>query len=297
VYKLHSNATQVFTKHEKCAKISQIVKCDKETQRILRLGGPFTISTVSEAGFDAIILALVSKYLGVEALSAAIVSHLLIGLTDTFVKGIAGALDTLCPHAIGTENYNLAGEYVQIAMVMYIIISLPISVLWWFFMDDAIRVFGMNEQVVLIGTSYSKVLIADYIIQGMFDVFLALLDMTGYASPVMVVALVEGTTSALSLWGLLHFVNGMNLFWLGVTELCVSLFIYSIFGILVVYRGWLDPFWHGMTKTFALKNTSALKNVLQTALPLSMGSLLEYGEWEALTFFAATLGPAEGKEN
>lgn len=137
-YKLQSTATQVFPKHEKCAKISQIVKCDKETQCIIRLGGPFTISTVSEAGFDAIILALVSKYLCVEALSAAIVLHLLIRLTDAFAKGIADALGTLCPHAIGIENYNLAGEYIQIAMVMYIIFSLPISVLWCFFMDDAI---------------------------------------------------------------------------------------------------------------------------------------------------------------
>lgn len=123
----------------------------------------------------------------------------------------------------------------------------------------------------------------------MFDGFLVLLDMTGYASPAMVVALVEGTTSALSLWGLLHFVKGMNLFWVGVMELCISLTIYSFFGILVVYRGWLDAFWHGMTKTFSFKNTSALKNLLQSALPLSMGSLLEYGKWEALTFLQLRL--------
>jgi hypothetical protein len=83
----------------------------------------------------------------------------------------------------------------------------------------------------------------------------------------------------------------------GIAELGVSLFIYVMFGIFVVYRGWLDPFWHGMTKTFALKNSSAVKNLLHTAIPLSIGSLLEYGEWEALTFFAAALGPAEGKEN
>ncbi len=33
--------------------------------------------------------------------------------------------------------------------------------------------------------------------------------------------------------------------------------------------------------------------MLSTALPLSMGTLLEYGEWQLLTIFAATLGPAE----
>jgi hypothetical protein len=46
-----------------------------------------------------------------------------------------------------------------------------------------------------------------------------------------------------------------------------------------------------------LQNIPAVKYVLLTAIPLSFGSLLEYGEWEALTFFAAALGPAEGNES
>ncbi len=33
--------------------------------------------------------------------------------------------------------------------------------------------------------------------------------------------------------------------------------------------------------------------MLRTAAPLSLGTLLEYGEWQLLTIFAATLGPAE----
>lgn len=294
--RFNSKSTALY-EDKLCSTITKTIRFDNETKRILKLGGPFTVSTVSEAVFDAIIVALISKYLGVEALSAAIVTHLLIGLTDTFVKGVADALNTLCSHAIGTENYNLAGEYVQIAMVTYISISLPVSAAWWFFMDDAIRLFGMNERVVMIGTGYAKVLLADYLTKGMFDVFLALLDVTGYESQATVVVLVEGITSVLSLWALLYFVETMDLFWVGIAELGVSLFIYVMFGIFVVYRGWLDPFWHGMTKTFALKNSSAVKNLLHTAIPLSIGSLLEYGEWEALTFFAAALGPAEGKEN
>jgi Na+-driven multidrug efflux pump len=294
--RFNSKSTALY-EDKLCSTITKTIRFDNETKRILKLGGPFTVSTVSEAVFDAIIVALISKFLGVEALSAAIVTHLLIGLTDTFVKGVADALNTLCSHAIGTENFNLAGEYVQIAMVTYISISLPVSAAWWFFMDDAIRLFGMNERVVMIGTGYSKVLLADYLTKGMFDVFLALLDVTGYESQATVVVLVEGITSVLSLWALLYFVETMDLFWVGIAELGVSLFIYVMFGIFVVYRGWLDPFWHGMTKTFALKNSSAVKNLLHTAIPLSIGSLLEYGEWEALTFFAAALGPAEGKEN
>jgi hypothetical protein len=48
-----------------------------------------------------------------------------------------------------------------------------------------------------------------------------------------------------------------------------------------------------MTKTFALQNIPAVKYVLDTAIPLSFGSLLENRDWEILSFFAAVLGPAE----
>ena len=43
------------------------------------------------------------------------------------------------------------------------------------------------------------------------------------------------------------------------------------------------------------QNKEAVKNVVKTAIPLSLGSLLEYGEWQILTIFVAALGPAEGK--
>ena len=36
-----------------------------------------------------------------------------------------------------------------------------------------------------------------------------------------------------------------------------------------------------------------MKDVVKVALPLAFGALLAYAEWEILTFFAATLGPAE----
>ena len=36
-----------------------------------------------------------------------------------------------------------------------------------------------------------------------------------------------------------------------------------------------------------------MRSVLTTGLPISLGHLIEYGEWEILTIFAAAIGPAE----
>lgn len=87
-----------------------IANPDLETKRLLKLGVPFTAAAMFEAFFDSVSVALVSRYLGVETLSAFVIAELLIGLSDTLVGGVADTLETLCAHAIGAENYFLAGQ-------------------------------------------------------------------------------------------------------------------------------------------------------------------------------------------
>ena len=110
-----------------------IIKYDRETNRLMVLrGGPFTVTALSKAFYDAVTLAIVSQNLGVDALSAFVIVNLCIGITDQFVKGVADSLTTVCSHAIGAENCSLAGQYAQIAMVLYILCSVTIVACWCF---------------------------------------------------------------------------------------------------------------------------------------------------------------------
>ena len=237
-----------------------------------------TLAAVSKSLFEAIAVALISKYLGVEALSAYVVTNLLIGLSDTFIQGVGHSLNTVCSHAIGAENYDLAGQYVQIAILVYVILAIPVMGVWWFLIDDCIRLFGLNERVVQLGVEYTKVVIFDYVAKGIFDVFTALLVVNDYELPATIFDIITGAMGCGATWVLLAYVDGFNLFWVAVTSLAATVLCLIVFTLVAVCQGWLDPFWNGMIKTFALKNTSAVKNVLNTAIPLSFGSLLEYGE-------------------
>lgn len=300
----------------------KIANPDKETKRLLALGVPFTLASMIGSFFEAVAVALVSNYLGVNALSAYVVTNLLVGLSDVFINGISDSLNTVCSHAIGAENYKLAGQYVQIAMTVYCVLGIPVMGVWWFIMEDCLRLFGLNEEVVAIGAQYSKIVIFHYMFSGLFDSYTALLDISGYAVPATVFDVITGGAEAVVIWSLLEFQEGMTLYWVGVAHLVTGVSCFIVFTSIAVCKGWLDPFWDGMFKTFAMKvrfsdmdffgvshffiqishhiiptlssqNTNAVKYVLKTAIPLSIGSLLEYGEWEALTFFAAFLGPAE----
>lgn len=268
---------------------------DAETKKLLKLGIPFTFSGAIESVFDAIAVALISKYLGINALSAYVVTNLLIGLSETLVGGVSASLETLCAHAIGCNNFFLAGQYVQIASVTYILVSIPFLGVWWFIMGDCIRLFRMNEQVVEIGVKYTKVVIFDYMVDGVFGNFYTLLDINGQVTQATAFDIITGLTDCILTWMLLANWEDVDLFWIGASMLFMSTVHYFFFTLLALCKGWLDPFWEGMVKSVAFRNTDAVKNVLKTAIPLSLGYILEYGEWEALTFFAAVLGPAEGK--
>jgi Na+-driven multidrug efflux pump len=53
------------------------------------------------------------------------------------------------------------------------------------------------------------------------------------------------------------------------------------------------PYEYGMIGELSLRNKHNVKVLLKTGLPLAVGGLLAYAEWEVLTIFAAILGPAE----
>ena len=53
------------------------------------------------------------------------------------------------------------------------------------------------------------------------------------------------------------------------------------------------PYEYGMIGELSLRNKRIVKALLKTGLPLAVGGLLAYAEWEVLTIFAAILGPAE----
>jgi len=116
---------------------------------------------------------------------------------------------------------------------------------------------------------------------------------SGYAVATTISGLVTSVIAIVLLWLLLAHVEGFDLSWIGVMHLIEYVVVFALFGVASVWLGWFEPYWDGMTGAFAFKNTEAVKNVVKTAIPLSLGSLLEYGEWQILTIFVAALGPAE----
>lgn len=119
-----------------------IVEYDREMRRILKLSIPFSLAAFASGGFETVRVALVANFIGTEAVAAYTIVLLILGLTQEFFGGFGLASASLCAHAVGRENFKLAGEYVQISWILYTICYVPNVVVWVFFTDDVVRLFG-----------------------------------------------------------------------------------------------------------------------------------------------------------
>jgi hypothetical protein len=155
---------------------------------------------------------------------------------------------------------------------------------------------------------YTKVAIFDYVLSGIGEAYSTLLDISGYVVPATIYDFVAGAMDCVVLWLLLEYHKDADLFLVAVTMLASTTFFLILFTAIAVLRGWLDPFMDGMIRSnsfkvcFTLKsfhfwqvslrhvgftslhfsqyaqNKGAVKNIFQTAAPLALGSLREYGE-------------------
>ena len=228
-----------------CCILADIAYVDKESKHLLELCWPLTLSSGLEAFCEVLSVSIIANYLGTNTLTAYVVTDLLIGLTDTFLTGPADALNILCSHAIGAENYNLAGQYVQIAAVLYLIIGVPALGFWYFFIGKIVSLMGLDN-VADIVSHYTTIVVWHYLISGLFRGYRVLLDISGYVRIGAIFDIVYMFTNVSILWTLCAYWDGINLFWIGVIELINSVIYFTIFIILVACKGWISPFTKGI---------------------------------------------------
>ena len=88
---------------------------------------------------------------------------------------------------------------------------------------------------------------------GIFEGYTVLLEINGQAVPGTIFDVIMSFADMASTWLLLAFVDDVDLYWIGLSQFLVALFSLFLFTAISVYKGWLDPFLEGLTKTFALK--------------------------------------------
>jgi MatE len=234
--------------------LDEIAKCfawDVEMKRLFKLSIPFALQAVSTGVLDTLTVAVVSKLLGTSAVSAFVIVRLLIELPARFVGGFHEAMWTNCSHAIGNGKQRLCGKYTQISTVLYLVSYTPFAVIWAFLLDDTIRWFGFDEEVILMGTQYGYILIVYHFMAGISESVHGLLDVAGCENFSTVVHSAEEvvTFAVILVWAL---VGKPALYMIGLVQLGMQIAFLILTILIILRKGWFRPYLGGMLSSCAI---------------------------------------------
>jgi MATE family multidrug resistance protein len=269
-----------------------VVKYDREMKRILRLSIPFTISAISKTASELIIVAIISHTLGTNAMVAYAMTYGLVGITFSFMGGWHEAVTTLVSMAHGAENHELAGKYVQVACISYILCEIPMAFIWIATMSKILLLLGFDDSVAMLGQDFVWIRVLINTMAGVNLCFLNFLAAIEHDKFSNIMFTAESIAKAGSV-ALAAYQLDASLIVLGLVLLVNATLVFSLIVLIPIKMEWLRIFEKGLFSSCARTDMSVMKDVIRVALPLAFGALMAYAEWEMLTIFAATLGPAE----
>ncbi len=233
-----------------------IADYDYETKRLLKLGVPFVMQATLIGVMETVRVALIGKLIGTTALSAYLIVQLAVGTTDIFLLGLIEACASLCSHAVGAGNKRLAGQYIQIATILFVLAYIPVFLMWMYLIGPLFTWLGFGGTdggpTRAIGEQFTMLYLFARFIMGIHHSSHALLDVIGkenYSTAFIslqevaltiayLVAALRPDTSDLNLIGLLH--------------IAVAAAMLIINSAIIAYNGWFDKFLDGMVGSCAL---------------------------------------------
>ncbi|KAL7535951.1 hypothetical protein ACHAXR_006824 [Thalassiosira sp. AJA248-18] len=273
--------------------IKNIAKIDSETRRLASLMASFAITAVSNKIFEVIDITVISYTLGSDNLAAYMVAGYFVGLSYECLKGFTDAQATLCAHAIGAGNYHLAGQYIQISQITFFAAGLPFVLIWGTCTYDALIWLDFDREIATIGQRWASIEVMACVLNGTNEAFFQFLSVadTEFYSNVVDVTMKASYTIGI----IIHLFSNQDatLDEIACIKLGVVVIFFAINIIFLTWRGWLDLCWQGMMRTNAFKNHVAVKEILNTGLPLATGTLFRESEWGLLIAFASSMGSEE----
>ena len=233
----------------------KIFKCDEESKRLVLLALPFTFSTILETMFGSMTLIVIGRYLGSASLTAYVCVDLFLGVTDSFIHGVTEAASTLCIHAIGSENHLLAGHFIQMSTIIYICVGGPFLILWYFIIGDVMRLMVIEHHIIDLAVEYTRVVAYHFVLDGLQSWSL-LLDVNGQEVFTSTMSIIQSGTEFVLVLICCKNVDTYSLYWVGMTHLQIEIFFASIWLVIALYKGWLNPFLKGLIQSngFRVRN-------------------------------------------
>mmetsp|Transcript_4862 Transcript_4862/g.9626 ORF Transcript_4862/g.9626 Transcript_4862/m.9626 type:complete len:530 (-) Transcript_4862:833-2422(-) len=250
---------------------------DAETKKLLELAVPMTSSMIFCAIFEIVDAVIISRFLGLDAFAAFVLVEALIEISDCLFMGVVDTINTVCAHAVGTENYFLAGQYVQIACFLYVLMSIPATITWYLCTEPFVLWLTDEPHIAAMALDLVYWYTWKVLLEGLEEALGSLLDVIGHETYNAAKDILHVATTSLIKFLVFRYIR-KDLATFGIIAVATGT-IEVILSFLISYKmGWLDPFWEGLFRNVAMKNMSAVKHIIVTGIPLGIGEFLAYVE-------------------
>jgi hypothetical protein len=120
----------------------------------------YTISAVFECISDVLTVVVIGRQaFGDPSSGGALCCVLVDNLVAPWISRFLDGMISLCSQAIGLDEQKLAGEYLQIAVLLSQILYIPQMVFWVYFVEDFILWLGYDEKTDLIGYDFAVIVL------------------------------------------------------------------------------------------------------------------------------------------
>ncbi|KAL3914106.1 MAG: hypothetical protein SGILL_006233, partial [Bacillariaceae sp.] len=276
-------------------KVRKCASWDDEMKRIVKLAIPYTTHAVLMGIFELVEVAVIGQVFARDnssILGAFLAVEFILSLATMLLDGAINSLTVLCSHAVGGRNYALAGKYCQLAFLFFQLFFIPITIMCWNVIDKIIILLGYEDYVAEEAEYYGRLCFIAVSVEVLDTCIHHMLDVCGFEWYSSVMDIIHGLASLVATIGIGMLHPDPKLWMIGAAHLILGIIFLCLNVMIVVTKNWLEGFWTGFCSC-SLGGFRTLRVFLKTALPLSVGYMIEYCEWEILFVFAAFQGPAE----
>lgn len=122
--------------------------------------------------------------------------------------GMASALDTLCGQSYGAKQFHMLGIYMQRAMVILMVVSIPIAVIW-FNTGWILKALGQAPDIAEEAGVYARFMLPSLFAYGLLQCLVRFLQTQNIVFPMMVTSAVATLIHMLVCW-ILVFKSGLG---------------------------------------------------------------------------------------
>ena len=280
---------------------------DDEVWTVLKLSLPLTCGAMLEPLCTSITIGVVGHSLhSAEALAMVLVILWVQGTSQELIVGaivdaLASWLSTLLystPTSSSSEQrtaaQQLAGQYIQMALLLQLLVGIPVLIFWVYLMDDLVLWLFHNDELAQLARDYTQIIVYRSMVQSLSRTWTVLFHLGGhehFESTIDAISLILGLIAVVCVATL---VEDATLTTIAYTQLFVSAAVAVTKVTFPLVRGWSKSIVQHVFRCGRIQDQpSILKNLIIASLPLSVGTLLEFSVWPLLTLCCKQMGAAQ----